>query len=1294
MKVALISKNKLKFVDGTFAKPATASVLHDPWIRCNNMVLSWLQRSISEGIAQSTLWIDNAHLVWKNLESRFSQGDIFKISDIQDDLTKLQQGNLDISNYFTKLTSLWEQIDSYRPIRDCVCEIQCTCGAATDLRKYKEQDRVIKFLKGLNEQFSNVRSQIMLLDPLPTLDKTFSLVLGQERQLSNQFSSEVTLENQTMAMQVPNSNSNGGGRGNNYFNSRGRGRTNSGFGRGNSTQYCTNCGRNNHTLETCFIKHGYPPGFQSKNHKSNTNNVVATASDLPTGSFVGQDNTSPSLAVIQDQYSQILQLLQSSNFGVSSPATMTQVATNIVADHHCINSVSSPLMGKQAVYWVIDTGATHHITPNFVNFISYCKVKPIAMELPNGNIISTNISGSVQISEFITLHDVYYLPTFHVNLISVSKLMDSSNCHLNFTNAKCLILQNSTRRVIGTADRHGDLYVFQAQALTSAPTTSNTCNKVFSITDSATLWHHRLGHTSDSIQKCIASQFPFISYKSNDKIPCDTCHFSKQRRLPYPISTSHSSKIFDILHADIWGPYAIPSISGHKYFLTLVDDFSRFTWIILMAHKGETRKHLVNFISYIETQFSTKLKCLRSDNGPEFLMYNFFQSKGILHQRSCVECPQQNGIVERKHQHILNVARSLSFQAHLPKNFWHLSIQHAIHLINRLPTPLLHNKSPFTLLHNALPTFSHLKCFGCLAFASTLHVHRTKFQSRARKSVFLGYRNGTKGYLLYDLNSNEFFVSRNVVFFENVYPFSSVHSSQGTSSIPIVHGDNTDLEPLISTPNTTPATIEIDHITPPASPIANPVPPDHAQTLRKSNRTITRPSYLNDYHCDLLHKTKPATNIVYNIPFPLSSVLTYDNCKPSYQNFCMTVSSITEPKTYNQACKHDCWVTAMNTELKALESTQTWSIVDMPTGKKPIGCKWVYKVKYFADGSIERYKARLVAKGYTQLEGVDYFDTFSPVAKLTTVRTLIALASIKNWFLEQLDVNNAFLHADLHEEVYMSIPPGYKLSLGSSSSTKVCKLLKSIYGLKQASRQWYSKLSNSLISLGYSHSIADYSLFTKQNKDHFTALLVYVDDIVLTGNDYNEIQQVKSFLNAKFMIKDLGNLRYFLGLEVARSPSGIVLNQRKYVLELLHDTGLLATKPVSTPYDLSLKLHCTESDIFQDITQYRRLIGRLIYLTTTRPDIAFVVQQLSQHVSQLRVVHYRAAIRILQYLKSCPAKGLFYAHKTDLSLWFCRFGLGYLPYNKTVCDRIYCFSWIVFDLMEVKEAVYCFQIKY
>jgi hypothetical protein len=293
--------------------------------------------------------------------------------------------------------------------------------------------------------------------------------------------------------------------------------------------------------------------------------------------------------------------------------------------------------------------------------------------------------------------------------------------------------------MIGTAERHGDLYALQVHAPVSLLSPMFSCNSVSNNMDAASLWHCRLGHISDSIHKCIASNFPFIAYKNhNTNTPCDVCHFAKQRTLPYPNSTTNSSNIFDLLHADIWGPYATPSVSGHRYFLTLVDDYSRFTWIILMKLKSETRNHIINFVSYIENQFNTKLKCLRSDNGCEFLMTDFFLSKGILHQRSCVESPQQNGIVERKHQHILNVARSLSFQASLPSNFWHFSIQHAVHLINRIPTPLLKNNTPYNLLYQKPPTFLHLKSFGCLAYASTIHNHRTKFDTRARKCIFLG----------------------------------------------------------------------------------------------------------------------------------------------------------------------------------------------------------------------------------------------------------------------------------------------------------------------------------------------------------------------------------------------------------------------------------------------------------------------------------------------------------------------------------------------------------------------------
>ncbi|XP_058756517.1 uncharacterized mitochondrial protein AtMg00810-like [Vicia villosa] len=232
----------------------------------------------------------------------------------------------------------------------------------------------------------------------------------------------------------------------------------------------------------------------------------------------------------------------------------------------------------------------------------------------------------------------------------------------------------------------------------------------------------------------------------------------------------------------------------------------------------------------------------------------------------------------------------------------------------------------------------------------------------------------------------------------------------------------------------------------------------------------------------------------------------------------------------------------------------------------------------------------------------------------------------------------------------MSLPKGLNLPHSNTITTKVCKLQKPIYGLKQARRQWYAKLSDSLISIGYKPSTDDYYLFTKNNDSSFTALLIYVDDIVLADNDLSEIRFVKTFLHNKFKIKVLGNLRFFLGLEVAHFSKGILINQRKYTLELLDDAGQLATKPSNTPYDLSIKLDCADSPPFEDESQYRRLIGRLLYLTTTKADIAFAVQQLSQYISNPKIVHFKAAIRILQYLKIALATSLFYAANSNLLL--------------------------------------------
>jgi hypothetical protein len=314
------------------------------------------------------------------------------------------------------------------------------------------------------------------------------------------------------------------------------------------------------------------------------------------------------------------------------------------------------------------------------------------------------------------------------------------------------------------------------------------------------------------------------------------------------------------------------------------------------------------------------------------------------------------------------------------------------------------------MLHKEPPSLVHLKVFGCLSYATTLQAHRTKFDSRARKAIFLGYKDGTKGYILYDLNSHEIFVSRNVIFYEFDFPFhlsNSVETDSASSashlhhtsladpdldpnsfSIPVMLEPDLTLSPIIS-PNSNDST---PITSPESSPIPNPVP------LRRSSRISNPPRHLEDFHCNTVIGTHSAVSS--NNVYPLSSVLSYNNCAPDYNVFCCSISAIVEPKTYIQASKFECWRNAMNAELLALDENKTWSVVDLPHGKVPVGCKWVYKVKYHANGSIERYKARLVAKGYTQLEGVDYFDTFSPVAKITTIMVLLALPSIKGWHLE------------------------------------------------------------------------------------------------------------------------------------------------------------------------------------------------------------------------------------------------------------------------------------------------------
>ncbi|KAH9717287.1 retrovirus-related pol polyprotein from transposon RE1 [Citrus sinensis] len=373
---------------------------------------------------------------------------------------------------------------------------------------------------------------------------------------------------------------------------------------------------------------------------------------------------------------------------------------------------------------------------------------------------------------------------------------------------------------------------------------------------------------------------------------------------------------------------------------------------------------------------------------------------------------------------------------------------------------------------------------------------------------------------------------------------------------------------------------------------------------------------------------------------PIENFVSYNSLSPAYRAFITSLDSVQILRTIHEALKHLGWQKAVQDEVTALEKNRTWVITDLPAGKRPVGCRWIFTIKHKADGSIERLKARLVAKGFTQSYGIDYQETFAPVVKLNTIRVLLSLATNFDWSLHQLDIKNAFLNGDLEEEVYIEVPHGIE---SSHIKSKVCKLLKSLYGLKQSPRAWFGRFAKFVTKCGYKQCQSNHTLFVKfSTKKKIAVLIVYVDDIILTGDFEEELQFLKHRLAQEFDIKDLGNLKYFIGMEIARSREGIAVTQRKYVLDLLMETGMLGCKPADTPMDSS-KTFGTESDsVLVDRGRYQRLVGRLIYLSHTRPDIGFAVSSVSQFMNNPREEQMEAVYRILRYLKLTPGKGLMF----------------------------------------------------
>ncbi|GJS06409.1 retrovirus-related pol polyprotein from transposon TNT 1-94 [Tanacetum coccineum] len=628
---------------------------------------------------------------------------------------------------------------------------------------------------------------------------------------------------------------------------------------------------------------------------------------------------------------------------------------------------------------------------------------------------------------------------------------------------------------------------------------------------------------------------------------------------------------------------------GHGYFLTIVDDYNRGVWTYLLVHKSEAYSVLKSFITFVQKQFEKEVKVIR---------------------------------VERNHRNILEITRALRFHAHLLLSYWRDCVITATYLINRFPSAVLGHKTPYEMLMNKKPSYSNLKVFGCIAVASSPSRVTDKMAPRGVHCLFLGYPPHQKGYTLLNLFTHTRFVSRNVIFYEHIFPYSKSSMSQIMKPIPTPSSSlwYEDFEAF----NTHPFIIE------PIAPSVLPNTQDAADYDVPDAQTTDFPNthQAAEPVTPKVQTLVPSTSFQPTAPVVETRRSARQHVPPTWLKDFVTSSHVPRANQVSLApLQHtfQVFLCALAAQLKALELNGTWELTVLPSGKKAIDCHWIFKTKLKADGSKDKKKARLVVNGNRQGQGIDYEETFAPVAKMVTIKALLAIAAMKGWDVCQMDISNAFLHGDLFEE-------------------------KSLYGLKQAPRQWFSKLSSALLSFGYKQFKADYSLFVKSDSSSFTAVLVYVDDLLITGTSSSLIHELKKQLSSTFHMKDLGELSYFLGLEVCKNYQGIFISQKKYTTYLHKENGLLNAKPYKLPMDQHVKLQADIGTPLPDPEVYRRLIGKLIYLTITRPDIYYTVQLLSQFMQNPTFVHMQAVKHLLRYLLNAPGQGILLANSSAVHL--------------------------------------------
>lgn len=945
--------------------------------------------------------------------------------------------------------------------------------------------------------------------------------------------------------------------------------------------------------------------------------------------------------------------------------------------------------------WHIDSGATSHVSYSKDIFSSY---EPLSGTLEQLDGRQLDIVGRGIVS-FRFKHDrkfhtvklsVLHVPGAEHNLFSVQQAT-TRGMKVEFFKGKCIIKTGVGKQAIPTS-LVGGLHQLDAHPIVFS---ANSVRERALLALPLKTWHERLGHVDvrrilrlAKESKIDISNLP----GGNENFVCVGCIKGKAQSKPVHTAPLPRNTIaFNKIHSDICGPMRSKSTGGAFYYATFIDDSSDYTWLYFLKNKSDLAGAFVDWITFVETQYGAKVKILHSDRGGEYIgasMQQALKKRGVLHEMSAPHTPQHNGIAERKNRSINNMARSMMQECNASPQLWAEACTLAIYILNSIPDS--HNcPSPAQILLHQDPDFSRIRKFGCHAYAIIKDENLGKFESKVKFCYYMGPAINSTGYRLFDPATKRIINSRNVAFdetnsetsVENVestllFPYDNLDSEED-EQIPTVNGPEVSITNTVTTPIAHPPYVvpeidlelgnppsddesesdgEILQDNRPQQPKGNEREDQNASSSSRisiTNTGQTSSSFASgDASSSSLSNNRNRANSLPPPRQPSSRQKTTLPIKVREQletqhallaGISTTQPRIPDPATLQQALSSPYsqqWQKAMEEEMAALSRNSTWELVPRPPNTTPIGVKWVFKTKYDSNGEIGRFKARLVAKGYKQRHGIDFYETYAPVARMVSIRVIIAIAVHEGLQLEQIDVDSAFLNGLIDAEVYLSQPPNF---VHSSFRSYVCKLLKGLYGLKQAGKIWHDAVRVVILQIGLIPTEADPCVFVAIWKEGKIIIALHVDDFLIAAT-MAALQRFKDGMAAHFSIKLLGKANLVLGIQLQSLPDGIFISQSNYVQQFLADLNLSNISPRAIPVsggEVNATIQPSESSPPANSTLYKHIIGKAMYaMVATRPDIAFSTSFLGRFMANPSEANLASAKGLLRYLQHTSNFGI------------------------------------------------------